>query len=101
LNPLTPRSYDCARFSSLVNALKDQLERREKGNTVMVRFRAGHPCPVHGPYLCGLESPDGQAFPQYDELDLPKTPRSIEAVGGRDTFGQSLEARKDAPPFVF
>jgi len=36
-----PRSYGHASLSSLVNALKDQLEtrREEKGNTVMVRFR--------------------------------------------------------------
>lgn len=37
-----PRSYGHASLSSLVNALKDTLEitREEKGNTVMVRFRA-------------------------------------------------------------
>jgi hypothetical protein len=37
-----PRSYGHASLSSLVNALKDQLEtrREEKGNTVMVRFKA-------------------------------------------------------------
>jgi hypothetical protein len=37
-----PRSYGHASLSSLVNALKDQLEitREEKGNMVMVRFRA-------------------------------------------------------------
>ncbi len=37
-----PRSYGHASLSSLVNALKDQLEvrREEKGNTVMVRFRS-------------------------------------------------------------
>ncbi len=36
-----PRSYGHTSLSSLVNALKDQLEitREEKGNTVMVRFR--------------------------------------------------------------
>jgi hypothetical protein len=36
-----PRSFGHASLSSLVNALKDQLEirREEKGNTVMVRFR--------------------------------------------------------------
>jgi len=36
-----PRSYGHASLSSLVNALKDQLEtrREEKGNTVMVRFK--------------------------------------------------------------
>lgn len=36
-----PRSYGHASLSSLVNALKDQLEtrREEKGNMVMVRFR--------------------------------------------------------------
>ena len=36
-----PRSYGHASLSSLVNALKDQLEtrREEKGNTVMLRFR--------------------------------------------------------------
>lgn len=36
-----PRSYGHASLSSLVNALKDELEtrREEKGNTVMVRFR--------------------------------------------------------------
>jgi len=37
-----PRSFGHASLSSLVNALKDQLEvrREEKGNTVMVRFRS-------------------------------------------------------------
>ncbi|MBK7268132.1 MAG: NYN domain-containing protein [Flavobacteriales bacterium] len=37
-----PRSYGHASLSSMVNALKDQLEvrREEKGNTVMVRFRS-------------------------------------------------------------
>lgn len=37
-----PRSYGHASLSSLVSALKDKLEtrREEKGNTVMVRFRA-------------------------------------------------------------
>ena len=36
-----PRSYGHASLSSLVNALKDQLEtrREEKGNAVMVRFK--------------------------------------------------------------
>lgn len=36
-----PRSFGHASLSSLINALKDQLEitREEKGNTVMVRFR--------------------------------------------------------------
>lgn len=36
-----PRSFGHASLSSLVNALKDQLDirREEKGNTVMVRFR--------------------------------------------------------------
>jgi hypothetical protein len=41
-------------------------------------------------------------FPQYDELDLPKVAEEVlnqwEAEG---TFAQSLELRKDAPPFVF
>jgi len=36
-----PRSYGHASLSSMINALKDELEtrREEKGNTVMVRFR--------------------------------------------------------------
>ena len=41
-------------------------------------------------------------FPQYDELDLPKV--AEEVLGqweAEDTFGKSLELRKDAPPFVF
>ncbi|MCO6482721.1 MAG: isoleucine--tRNA ligase [Flavobacteriales bacterium] len=45
---------------------------------------------------------EDKRFPQYDELDLPKVAADIlqqwEAEG---TFGQSLELRKDAEPFVF
>ncbi len=41
-------------------------------------------------------------FPQYDELDLPKLAADIlKQWEAEDTFGQSLELRKDAPPFVF
>jgi isoleucyl-tRNA synthetase len=41
-------------------------------------------------------------FPQYDELDLPKVAADIlKQWEAEDTFGQSLELRKDAPPFVF
>ena len=41
-------------------------------------------------------------FPQYDELDLPKLAQDIlKQWEAEDTFGQSLELRKDAPPFVF
>ncbi|HMU14952.1 MAG TPA: isoleucine--tRNA ligase [Flavobacteriales bacterium] len=41
-------------------------------------------------------------FPQYDELDLPKVAKEVlQQWEAEDTFGQSLELRKDAPPFVF
>ncbi len=41
-------------------------------------------------------------FPQYDELDLPKVAADILAIwDAENTFGKSLELRKDAPPFVF
>ncbi|MCI1751683.1 MAG: isoleucine--tRNA ligase [Flavobacteriales bacterium] len=41
-------------------------------------------------------------FPQYDELDLPKLAADVLKLWeAEDTFGQSLELRKDAPPFVF
>jgi len=41
-------------------------------------------------------------FPQYDELDLPKVADEVlKQWEAEDTFGQSLELRKDAPPFVF
>jgi isoleucyl-tRNA synthetase len=41
-------------------------------------------------------------FPQYDELDLPKLAADILKLWeAEDTFGQSLELRQDAPPFVF
>lgn len=41
-------------------------------------------------------------FPQYDELDLPKLAAEVLKLWeAEDTFGQSLELRKDAPPFVF
>jgi isoleucyl-tRNA synthetase len=41
-------------------------------------------------------------FPQYDELDLPKVAEVVlKQWEAEDTFGQSLELRKDAPPFVF
>ena len=41
-------------------------------------------------------------FPQYDELDLPKLAADIlKQWEAEDTFRQSLELRKDAPPFVF
>lgn len=41
-------------------------------------------------------------FPQYDELDLPRVAEEVLAQWkAEDTFGQSLELRKDAPPFVF
>ena len=41
-------------------------------------------------------------FPQYDELDLPKVAREVLTLwDAEDTFGKSLELRKDAPPFVF
>lgn len=41
-------------------------------------------------------------FPQYDELDLPKVAEDILKIWEKeDTFGQSLELRKDAAPFVF
>ncbi len=41
-------------------------------------------------------------FPQYDELDLPKVAADILAIwDAEDTFGKSLELRKDASPFVF
>jgi len=41
-------------------------------------------------------------FPQYDELDLPRIAEEVlKQWEAEDTFGQSLELRKDAPPFVF
>ena len=41
-------------------------------------------------------------FPQYDELDLPKVADEVlQQWEAEDTFGKSLELRKDAPPFVF
>jgi|LakMenEpi03Aug12_release.lakeMendotaPanAssembly.Ray.scaffolds.fasta_scaffold02522_9 isoleucyl-tRNA synthetase len=41
-------------------------------------------------------------FPQYDELDLPKVAAEVlKQWEAEDTFGRSLELRKDAPPFVF
>jgi isoleucyl-tRNA synthetase len=41
-------------------------------------------------------------FPQYDELDLPKVAEEVlKQWEAEDTFGRSLELRKDAPPFVF
>ncbi|MBK9275057.1 MAG: isoleucine--tRNA ligase [Flavobacteriales bacterium] len=41
-------------------------------------------------------------FPQYDELDLPRLAEEVLTQWeAEDTFGQSLELRKDAPPFVF
>ncbi len=43
-----------------------------------------------------------KTFPQYDELDLPKLAADIlKQWETEDTFGQSLELRKNAPPFVF
>ena len=41
-------------------------------------------------------------FPQYEELDLPKVADEVLKLwDAEDTFGKSLELRKDAPPFVF
>ena len=41
-------------------------------------------------------------FPQYDELDLPKVAEEVLTQWeAEDTFGKSLELRKNAPPFVF
>ncbi|MCC6841351.1 MAG: isoleucine--tRNA ligase [Flavobacteriales bacterium] len=41
-------------------------------------------------------------FPQYDELDLPRVADEVlKQWEAEDTFGQSLQLRKDAPPFVF
>lgn len=41
-------------------------------------------------------------FPQYEELDLPKVADEVLTQWkAEDTFGRSLELRKDAPPFVF
>ena len=41
-------------------------------------------------------------FPQYDEIDLPKVAAEVlKQWEAEDTFGKSLELRKDAPPFVF
>ncbi len=41
-------------------------------------------------------------FTQYDELDLPKVAEEVLKLWeAEDTFGKSLELRKDAPPFVF
>jgi len=47
-------------------------------------------------------SNDSKRFTQYDELDLPKVAEEVlKQWEAEDTFGQSLELRKDAPPFVF
>jgi isoleucyl-tRNA synthetase len=47
-------------------------------------------------------SSDSKRFPQYDELDLPKVAEEVlKQWEAEDTFGKSLELRKDAPPFVF
>lgn len=44
----------------------------------------------------------GKRFPQYDELDLPRLANEVlQQWEAEDTFGRSLELRKDAPPFVF
>ncbi len=41
-------------------------------------------------------------FTQYDELDLPKVAEEVlKQWEVEDTFGKSLDLRKDAPPFVF
>lgn len=41
-------------------------------------------------------------FTQYEELDLPKVAEEVlKQWEAEDTFGRSLELRKDAPPFVF
>ncbi|MBS1581050.1 MAG: isoleucine--tRNA ligase [Bacteroidetes bacterium] len=41
-------------------------------------------------------------FPQYEELDLPRVAQEVLTQWkAEDTFGRSLELRKDAPPFVF
>ena len=41
-------------------------------------------------------------FPQYDELDLPRLADEVlKQWEAEDTFGKSLELRKDAPDFVF
>ena len=41
-------------------------------------------------------------FPQYEELDLPQVAEEVlQQWEAEDTFGKSLELRKDAPPFVF
>jgi len=41
-------------------------------------------------------------FKQYDELDLPKVAEEVlKQWDAEDTFGQSLELRQNAPPFVF
>ncbi len=43
-----------------------------------------------------------QRFPQYEELDLPLIGEEMLARWvAEDTFGQSLELRKNAPPYVF
>lgn len=47
-------------------------------------------------------SSDSKRFPQYDELDLPKVAEEIlNTWEQEDTFVQSLELRRNAPPFVF
>ncbi len=43
-----------------------------------------------------------ERFKQYDELDLPKVAEEVlKQWEAEDTFGKSLDLRKDAPPFVF
>jgi len=47
-------------------------------------------------------SSENTHFKQYDELDLPKVADEVlKQWEAEDTFGQSLELRKDAPPYVF
>ncbi len=47
-------------------------------------------------------STESKRFPQYDELDLPKVAEEVlKQWEAENTFGRSLELRKDAPPFVF
>ena len=57
---------------------------------------------LRGPPVAGRNPAMDKRFPQYNDLDLPKVAEEIlKQWEAEDTFGQSLELRKDKEPFVF
>ncbi len=59
-------------------------------------------CAAHGLSSRPEKAAMDKRFPQYDVLDLPKVAEEVlKQWESEDTFGKSLELRKDAPPFVF